>query len=96
VTRATPLKGEGIVSRTVAGETVLVPIARNVAHFDRAFTLNRVGAFLWAHLDGQRDRAQLAQLVRDQFAVPAERDVDGDVEHFLAALTERGLLQVPA
>jgi hypothetical protein len=54
--------------------------------------LSKVGAFLWQKLDGKRDRDELCRLVRDQYDVPAERDVAADVDTFLAELARRNLL----
>jgi hypothetical protein len=87
------LPAAGIVSRTIAGETVLVPVAVQVANYDRIFLLNPVGAFLWQSLDGQRDRDGLVALVRERFAVSSDHDVGADVDRFLSALSERGLVQ---
>ena len=82
----------GVVARNVGGETVLVPTRADVASFDRIFVLSRVGAFLWPLLDGTRDRDELCRLVRERYAVPADADVARDVDHFLAELAQRGLV----
>ena len=88
-----PLAAKGVVSRTVGGETVLVPVKSTIADFQRIFLLNKVAAFLWKNLDGVRDRDALLQLVRERFAVPDDRDVGADVDHFLAQLVERRLAE---
>lgn len=82
----------GIVARNIGGETVLVPTRADVASFDRVFVLSRVGAFLWTLIDGTRDRNELCRLLRERYDVPASADVAKDVDAFLAALDERGLL----
>ena len=87
-----PAAAKEVVSRTIAGETLLVPVGARAVALDRIFLLNKVGAFLWPHLDGTRTRAQLISLVGEKFAVPEGRDVGADVDKFLAALDERGLL----
>jgi hypothetical protein len=88
---AAPAASSDVVSRTIAGETLLVPVKKRVAAFDRIYVLNKVAAFLWTQLDGRRTRAELEALVRSRFAVPAERDLQGDVERFLGELVQRGL-----
>ena len=87
-----PACASGVVTRNVGGEIVLVPIRGGVGAFDNVYLLSKVGAFLWQHLDGTRDAEALCQLVRERYRVPAERDVGGDVSHFLAELSRRGLL----
>src|SRR5262245_39068460 len=87
-----PTPAPGVIARHVGGETVLVPTRIDVADFKSVYLLSRVGAFLWQQLDGTRDRDELCRLVRDRYAVPPERDVAADVDHFLAELSRRGLL----
>jgi hypothetical protein len=87
------LAAKEVVSRSVAGETLLVPIGARAVDLDRIFLLNKVGTYLWTLLDGTRTRDDLCAAVRDRFDVPDRRDSDADVDRFLAALLERGLLQ---
>jgi hypothetical protein len=82
----------GVVARNVGGETVLVPTRADVASFDRIYLLSKVGAFLWPHIDGTRDRDELCRLVRERFDVAATVDVAKDVDAFLAELSRRGLI----
>jgi hypothetical protein len=82
----------GVIARNVGGETVLVPTQVDVARFDRIFLLSKVGAFLWPLLDGTRDRDELCRLLRERFEVPPDIDVQHDVDAFLKALGERGLV----
>ncbi len=86
-----PLVVKQVVTRTIGGEVLLVPIGRDAVNMDRLFVLNRVGAFVWQHLDGARTRNDLCALVRAQFAAD-ERAVEADVDHFLSELLQRGLV----
>jgi hypothetical protein len=88
-----PVAAPHVVSRTVAGETLLVPVKSGTAALDYIFLLNKVGAFLWQQLDGKRGRDELCRLLRERFAVPEGHDVGVDVDQFLAALEARGLAQ---
>ena len=89
---ARPAAAKGIVARNVGGETVLVPVKVGVANFENVYLLSQVGAFLWEHLDGTRDREQLCQLITSKFRVPDGRDVGNDVDTFLGELARRGLV----
>jgi hypothetical protein len=80
-----------VVARNVGGETVLVPVAKGVAAADKVFLLNKVAAFLWTHLDGHRGIMALCDLVRAEFRVSPEANVEKDVGHFLTELEQRGL-----
>jgi hypothetical protein len=92
VSSSCPTAAPGVVRRNIGGEIILVPTRANVANFRNVFLLSRVGAFLWEKLDGKRDRDELCRLVREQFAVPDGHEVAADVDAFLGALSQRGLL----
>ncbi len=62
-----------IVSRNIAGEVILVPIARNADELESIYTLNETASTIWDALDGQRNLADLAGLI------VAEYDVTDDV-----------------
>src|SRR5438132_10302122 len=89
----TPLIAGGVVSRTLGGETILVPVATGIAKFKNIYLLNKVASFIWQSLDGKRGKAELCALVRDQFAVPDGHDVGADVDRFLEELRRRELVK---
>jgi hypothetical protein len=62
-----------IVSRNIAGEVILVPIAKSADELESIYTLNETASTVWDALDGQRTLADLAELV------VAEYDVAPDV-----------------
>jgi hypothetical protein len=81
-----------IVSREIAGETVVVPICRGVGDLDSIFTFNGMGSWLWSLLAEQRSEAELAELVAGRFAV-ARETARVDVQNFLLELSEAGLVR---
>jgi hypothetical protein len=75
-----------IVSRTIAGEIVLVPIRKNVGDLESIYTMNDSGARIWELLDGQRNLEQVLQQVLAEFDVDptqAETDLLELVDHLL-------------
>ena len=62
-----------MVSRTIGGQCVLVPLAERGADLDSIFNLNRVAAFVWENLDGKRTAADLVEAVVQRFEVDRER-----------------------
>jgi hypothetical protein len=79
-----------VVTRQVAGETLLVPIRGQLADLRRIFSLNAVGALVWSRLDGVRDVGALCADVADEFEVePSE--AEESVRVFLEELHEAGL-----
>jgi len=80
-----------IVSRRIAGETILVPISGNLADMQKIFSLNPVGEFIWEQLDGQRDLAGISGDVRASFDL-REEDADSDIQEFISELLRENLV----
>ena len=79
------LRSERMVGRRIAGEYVLVPVMGRGADADSIYNFNRVGSFVWEHLDGRRDGAAIAALMTDRFEVDRER-AEKDYLEFLGQL----------
>ena len=86
------LRNSNLVSRVVAGETIVVPICRGVADLDAIFTFNRVGTHLWTLLAERCSEAELIASVAQRFSVRPAR-ARSDVRNFLVELQEAGLVQ---
>jgi hypothetical protein len=81
-----------IVSRMVAGELFLVPVAGNLADMQRIFTITKVAEFIWDRLDGQRSLSDIRNDVVEQFDVDEEQ-ADSDIQAFVTELLTEGLVQ---
>jgi hypothetical protein len=87
-------KAPGFVGRAIGDETIVVPVSDGVGNLEAIFTLNPVGAAIWAGIDGRATVDDLsAALVRD-FAVDPVVAVQ-DVAEFVDLLVAKGLV-VPA
>jgi hypothetical protein len=84
-------KADGIVTRTIAHETVIVPVRTGIANLNAIFTLNDVGSVIWARLDGKTSTADLVEAVTKEHEVSRE-EATRDVVEFLEALQRRGLV----
>ena len=80
---------DDVVSRTIDGELVIVPLEAGVGDADALFTLNDTGAAVWELLDGERTLADVVDVVGRRFDVP-RAEVEGDVLEFAADLIARG------
>ncbi len=86
-------KKKEIISRDIAGETILVPIRSKLADMHEIFSLNPVAAFVWTQIDGQKNLARIIGEVFDRFDV--ERDqAEPDVKDFVDELLRRDLIEV--
>lgn len=86
-------RAPSVIARRVAGEMVLVPIARSTDNPEfksaRLYVLNETGEYLWSLLDSPRTTADLARNLTLAFETTAGR-AHADVDVFLAALRDIG------
>lgn len=94
--RERPLRpSDDVVSRAIAGERLLVPVRNGAAQMDFIFTVNEVGAFIFALLDGRRTPSEIASLVSREFEVDEVR-ARAETCEFLEALSHAGLARSAA
>ena len=82
------LRAPGVVARTIAGETILVPVRRRAQEMG-LFTLNGVGTFVWQALDGAHSLREIAGAVATAFEVGPAQAL-ADVAAFAADLERAG------
>jgi coenzyme PQQ synthesis protein D (PqqD) len=82
----------GMVSREIAGETLAVPVRKGIGDLDSVYTFNELGARLWLMLEQGRTTEELADWVRANYDVSAERAF-ADVARFVAELREERLVR---
>ena len=82
------------VSRRIAGETILVPLAGNIADLDSIFVLDEVGSAIWDLLDGQRSPQQIAEALCATFEVEME-EATADVGRLIETMRDAKLVRIP-
>ena len=80
------------VTRQIAGETLIIPIASQVGDLDAIYTLNEVGSRIWALLEDLTPVTRIAETVAAEFDV-APGEATKDVVGFLASLEAKGLIR---
>lgn len=86
-------KGE-IVTRSIAGETILVPIRAKLADMEQLIVLDGIGDFVWERLDGKTEVTAIVDAVANEYDVDKET-ARQDVREFLDALVKAGLIEEP-
>jgi hypothetical protein len=84
-------KGE-FVSRSIAGEMVIVPVRGQVGDLESIYNLNEVGAFIWGLIDGRTSLRQIVDAVGAEFEV-APDEAEKDTFQFIAALEDAGMVE---
>lgn len=82
---------EGFVVRTVAAQTVAVPVGKRTTELHGVITLNESGCILWKALEKGADIEQLTALLAEQYEVEPDQ-AKRDVENFLESLREQKVL----
>lgn len=83
---------KNVVSRNIAGELFLVPVAGELADMQRIFALTSVAEFIWKRLDGRRSVGDIRDEVMESFDAGRE-EIDADIEAFTGELIAEGLLR---
>lgn len=85
-------KAEDLVSREIAGETIIVPIRGKLADMRHVFALNFVARHLWDAIDGRRTFGEWCDAILARFDVePAA--VEADCAELVGALLAAGLIE---
>ncbi len=88
-------KRSSVVTRTIADETILVPISGNIANMQHIFSLDSVGELIWENLDGQTALDQIVLKIVDDFEIDIDTATKDCIE-FVNNLLESELVeQIP-
>jgi hypothetical protein len=87
-----PSKEDGLVTRNIVGETIIVPVRSNVAEIDSIYTLNEVASLVWGMIDGQTTVNQLTDAICKSYEVTPE-EATKDLDEFLGTLESAGLIR---
>ena len=81
-----------IVSRSIAGEMILVPIRQHVGDLENIYTLNETGARIWELIDGQRSLSAVHQQMVLEYEIdPAQ--AEQDLLELVDSLLQNGALE---
>ena len=75
-------KREDIVTRKIAGETLLIPICTHMTDIQNIFVLNEVGEYIWQHLDGKKNIKEIHHGIQSTFNAK-KKEIDADIREFI-------------
>jgi Coenzyme PQQ synthesis protein D (PqqD) len=87
------IRSRSVVSRVVAGETLIVPIRGKVGDLASIYSFNGTGSLIWKLLDSPASSADLIQAVESEYEVSQDQ-ASRDVVEFLNELSSVGLVDV--
>ena len=80
------------ITRTIAGETVVVPTGEAAVHLNGMITLNETGHFIWKCLEKETDKESIANEVTKEYDISIS-DAMNDIENFIAELDKYDILE---
>ena len=83
---------DAVVSRSIAGECILVPIRRKAGDLTSIYTLNEVGSRIWELVDGILMAEEISAVIEEEFDVNAA-ECRRDVVQFLEQLETLGAVK---
>ncbi len=86
-------RDENVVDRSIAGETILVPIKDRIGNLGSIYTLNEVGSLIWEMIDGHTPLHKIVESVVTTYQVSVD-EAQQDTSVFLSMLENAGLIHV--
>jgi hypothetical protein len=87
------VRSQAVVSRRVAGETLVVPVRGKVGDLASIYSFNQTGSLIWQSLESPRGFAELVGIVEQEYAVLHDQ-ARCDVNQFLHDMLSADLVQV--
>ena len=89
------LRNEQFISRRIADEFLLIPVANQLNGDNWLFVLNEVGARIWELIDRDRSVQQIGQRLLEEFDTTPEQ-LEEDLLRLLDQLQELGAIEAVA
>ncbi|HEV2699945.1 MAG TPA: PqqD family protein [Terriglobales bacterium] len=87
----TYVRSDSVVSRVIAGETLIVPVRKGVGDLASIYSLNEVGSTIWSVLSQPRTTGDIVASVEQEFEGDRQR-IAQDVDSFLTEMVSAGLV----
>ena len=87
------VRSQSVVSRRVAGETLIVPIRGKVGDLASIYSFNETGSLIWQTLETPKGLGELVEVVEAEYSVEREQ-AERDATQFLNDMLAVGLVEV--
>lgn len=91
MTSQTYIRSDSVVSRVIAGETLVVPIRGTVGDLASIYSLNAAGSTIWQALEQPRAVDELVGVLESEYEVSANQAQE-DVLKFVEEMKSNGLV----
>jgi len=87
------VRSRAVVSRVVAGETLIVPVRGKVGDLASIYSFNETGSLIWKLLDTPRMVREVVGAIAEEYQVDTEQ-LRQDVLRFLGEMRGVGLIEI--
>jgi hypothetical protein len=81
-----------VILRTIAGESVLVPVGETVSEYNGLFLLTESGKLLWEAIQNGKEKEELADLLVKEYEIDKTEALQ-DASEFVDKLVEFGIVE---
>jgi hypothetical protein len=85
------VRSDAVVSRVIAGETLIVPISKGIGDLASIYSLNPVATTIWKAISHPRSKREIVQVIAREFEAESAQ-IECDVESFLVEMESVGLV----
>lgn len=85
------VRSDSVVSRVIAGETLIVPIRKGIGDLASIYSLNLVATTLWEALSQPCSKPEMVDQIANHFAADRQQ-IERDVDSFLREMELAGLV----
>jgi hypothetical protein len=89
------VRASAVVSRLIAGETLVLPVKRNVGDLTSLFSFNGTGATIWDALETPKSLQDICDVIDRKYDLSKEK-AEEDVKLFVRELCSLGLAKALA
>ena len=84
---------DGFLLRTVAGNTVVVPVGDEAIDFNGVITINESGKFIWELMQNEIEKEELLEKFMKEYNLP-EEEAKEDIRAFIQILLDNGIAEL--
>ena len=88
------VRSQSVVSRNVAGETLIVPVRGRVGDLASIYSFNETGSLIWKLLENPTTLRKIVEATTREFNVTQEQ-AERDATRFVTEMFSIGLVEIP-
>lgn len=85
------VRSESVVSRVIAGETLIIPVRKGVGDLASIYSLNPVATVIWQAIQQPCHKEEIVTAIEQQFAGDRQQ-IEHDLDGFLDEMHSAGLI----